>query len=913
MPDWKLEVERFLKNPAIEPGLEASIVEELAQHLEDTYRGLLSGGVDEKTAYEATLRELDNAGLISAALRSAELAPKHDAVQRGDTPSGSFAGDLTRDLRYGLRGMRKNAAFTFFAVLTLALGIGTNTTVFTIVNTLLLHPFPAHDPSRLVAVAGTETKTAKQSGSLLPISYPNLADYAQQNQVFSGTAGYLGPLAMTLGDRGGTQRIFSQLVTKDYFETLGLTPALGRFFRPAEDRSPGSAAVAVLSHSAWQGRFGGMPDVIGRKLQINDAVFTVIGVAPPGFIGISAVFGPDVWLPATMADQVLPDEMRGALEDRTKPLFYGVGRLKPGVTRGQAEANLRAVAVALEREYPDANEGHTASLLPISDELFSNLGGARSMVFVSAVLLIVVGLVLLIACSNVANLLLARSTARRQEIAVRLALGANRSRLVRQLLTESVLLGLLGGAVGLAVGYGGTRFLWSFRPAEVANNLIDLKLDGNVLLFAIAISILTGLIFGIVPALRESKADVVETLKDNAATAGRSRRSVTVGNFLLAGQVALSLISLITAALFLHSIQRAYQLDPGFQTKHLAIFLMNKGRARYDRARTKALYRDLGERIAGMPNVASVSWASNLPFWARATSGITIEGRAPRKKADTITSVVNTVDTNYFETMAIPLLEGRTFTDGDRDGTLPVAIINETLAEKYWPGGRALGQRFQLAGDKVARQVIGIAKTANYTTLGEAPQPCVYLPLKQNFSDSMNLYVKSKGDPAGVLTAVQQEIRNLDPKIEVSDARTGAKLIGQVLFSAQFVVVLLTAFGLIALALASVGLYGVMAYSVNRRQRELGLRMALGAKQSEVLTLVLRQGMTVVGIGIAAGMVISLLVGRALSASLFGVSPADPLSLGGASAVLITVAVLACYFPARSASRVDPMVALREA
>lgn len=913
MRDWKREVEIRLAGLRIEPAREAGIVEELTQHLEDRYEELRSAGVDDQAAYEAALNDLRDENLLSTSLPFIDRTPRRDPVIEGVSGRGNLLSDFVRDLRYGFRALRKTPGFSFFAVLTLALGIGANATVFTIINTLLLHPLPIEDPSRVAAVYGTEARSSKQSGSLLPISYLNLKDYAARNSVFTTIAGFTPPLVLTLSESSGPRRMFGELVTKGYFETLGIRPARGRFFSREENETPGSAPVAVLSYNAWNGEFGRAPDIIGRTLRINDVAFTIIGVAPKGFIGISAIFGPDVWLPATMAGQVLSASTRDGLTDRAKALFHGVARLKTGSTRAQAEANLRTIAAALQTEYPDANEGRTVMVRPITDELFGSLGGQSPILFGSLVLLVIVGLVLVIACSNVTNLLLARAAARRQEIAVRLAIGASRRRLVRQLLTESVLLGLLGGAAGLAVGYEGCRFLWSFRPAEVAQNFIDPRLDANVFLFALLMSLATGFVFGVVPTLRASKADVVGALKEETRTAGRGRRSVSFGNALLVGQVALSLVSLITAALFLRSIQRAYQIDPGFQTSHLAVFMMNPEQVGYDQARTKEFYREVRERISTLPGVAAVSWASNMPFWNSASQGISIEGQQQRKKSEVITTIVNTVDPNHFATMEIPIVRGREFTEGDREGTLPVAIINEAMAQRYWPRGNALGRRFQLSGDKTPRQIVGIAKTTNYTTLGEAPQLSVYLPLRQKFLGGMILYVRSKGDPAGILLAVQREIRNVDPKIAVSDIRTGAKILGQVLFTARIGVGLLGVFGLLALLLASIGLYGIMAYSVKLREREIGLRMALGAEQSTVLRLILRQGMALVGVGIAIGLAASLVMGRALTRMLYGLSAADPFSLAGASFVLISIALLACYLPARSASRVDPMLALREA
>jgi len=531
---------------------------------------------------------------------------------------------------------------------------------------------------------------------------------------------------------------------------------------------------------------------------------------------------------------------------------------------------------------------------------------------VSTVLLIIVGLVLLIACSNVANLLMARAVSRRQEIAVRLAIGASRRRLVRQLLTESVLLGVFGGIAGLGVGYEGCRFLWSFRPPEVARNLVDPRLDGTVFLFAFLLGLATSFIFGIVPSLRASKTGVVENLKEETHVAGPSGRSARFQKTLLAGQVALSLVSLIAASLFLRAVQRAYDIDAGFDERHLAVFMMNPEQVGYDASRLKDFHRDVRDRVARIPGIQAVTWASNMPFWAIASRSVFIEGQEQQRKSETLITVTNTIDAEYFKTMRIPLFQGRAFTDGDRDGSLPVVIINEDLARRYWPNGNAIGNHIRVSADTVTREIVGVVKTSNYTTLGEAPQPCVYLPLRQSSAGSSNLYVRSGGDPLLVLEAVQREIKEVDSKVEVTDVRTGAKLMNQVLWNARIVLGMLGIFGLLALALSSVGLYGILAYSVSGRQREIGVRMALGASRSDVLQLVLRQGMMLVTIGVGVGLAISLLVGRVFSRMLFGLSSADPLSLVGASAVLLLVAALACYLPALTASRMDPMSALRE-
>jgi predicted permease len=716
---------------------------------------------------------------------------------------------------------------------------------------------------------------------------------------------------LTWQDHGTAQGIFGELVTDNYFSTLGLIPARGRFFAPEEDGAPGAHPVAVLNYATWQKLFGGRENIVGREMRVNNVVLTVIGVAPLHFIGVNTIFGPDLWVPAAMAARLFPNSMQDALTDRSKGMFLGVGRLKTSVTAAQARANVETLASALARVYPETNEGHTATVRPLRDILLANNGSTASgMLFAGAALSMVVGIVLLIACSNVANLLLARSAARQQEMAVRLAMGASRSRLIRQLLTESVLLGLLSGVVGIFLAYGGLEFLFGRLPGSA--NFPVPKLDAMVFIFALTISLGTGLLFGTIPALKASRANVAGTLKEAGRTAGRSRRRVTIASALLVGQVAFSFLLLVTAALFLRSIGRAYQMDPGFQTAHLAVFPASPGQAGYGKAQARTYYQEVRDRVSRVPGVESVSWASNMPLWARTVEGVQLEGRQLRSRADKIRTVANTIDRNYFETAGVPMESGRAFTDVDHQTSLPVAIVNEKMAHDYWPGG-AVGQRIQLPGEKVMRQVVGVARTANYSSWGEAPQPCIYVPLMQEETEAMVLYVRTKGDPREILVPVEREMRAAGPQILLFGIRTGSEIIDGGLFQARMGVGLLTTFGLLALGLASIGLYGVLAYSVNQRKREIGVRMALGATRGSVLWLVLGEGMSLVTMGIVIGFAAALMAGRLLSRMLFGVGASDPMSVAGAALILSAVALLACYLPARRATRVDPLEALREA
>jgi predicted permease len=910
MPDWKSLVRGRIAPLRLDAAGEADLTEELAEHLEDHYRELCSGGASEEEAYRNTISELNDMCPLRAELERSQRMAKLDAVPVGDVRRANFIEDLWRDLRYALRTVRKSPIFVLFVVVTLALGIGANSTVFTVINTLILTPLPVRNVDELAAVAAAETHRTSKSSTTFPISYADLKDYQARNDVFHSLAGYTFPRGVTWQDGGASQGMFSELVTGNYFSTLGLTPARGRFFLPEEDSSPGAYAVAVMNHGTWQTRFGGSDDIIGKTLRLNNVVFTVIGVAPPKFIGVNAIMGPDLWIPAAMAEHLLPNQMRNTLSDRTSAVFLGVGRFKPGVSQALAQANIATIASALAAEYPAAHESHTATVRPIRDVIFAGASSASTpILFASGALLIVVGIILLIACSNVANLLLARSAARQQEMAVRLAMGASRRRLVRQLLTESVFLGVLSGVVGLFISYAGLQVLFGQLPASA--NFVEPRFDATVFIFALIVSLATGFIFGTIPAFKASRVSVAEALKEESRTTGRSRRRVTVANALLVGQVAFSFLLLDTAALFLRSIRRAYEIDPGFQTAHLAVFVTNPGQAGYGKPQAKAFYKEVRERVARVPGVESVSWASNMPLWARAENGLQVEGREPRSQADTIRTIVNTVDLNYFETAGVVIDGGREFANLDQETSAPVAIVNEKLAHDYWPSG-ALGKRIQLPGEKQTRQIVGVARTANYSNWGEPPQLCVYVPLEQNYSDGLVLYVHSKGDPQGILNPVEREIRVAGPQVLMSGRRTGSQIIDGGLFQARMGVALLSVFGLLALGIASIGLYGIQAYSVNQRKREIGLRMALGAAHASVLRLILKQGMSLVLTGVLIGFVAALFVGQLLSRMLYGVSPSDPISIAVAAAVLLAVALLACYLPARRASRVDPLVALRE-
>jgi predicted permease len=818
--------------------------------------------------------------------------------------------NLWRDLRFGVRALIKAPAFTAAAMLSLALGIGVNTTIFTVINSLFLNPLPVDRASELVTVYTIDANNSGSSlGTLLPVSFPNYKDFRDTNSVFSSLAAYGFPLPVGLSTGGEPDQAFLELVTGNYFSTLGVRPAAGRLFGPAEDRAPGASPVIVLSHDCWLRRFGGT-DVSGRSVTINGTPFSVIGVAPEGFHGVNSLFGPDGWVPTMMYREVLPSAFRTWIDERRALVFSLAGRLKPGVTIDQARANLTAVAKSLEQTYPAPNRGRTVTLRPLAEAtVFPAIRGA--LVLGGTVMMVIVGLVLLIACSNVANLLLARATSRSQEIAVRLALGAPRSRLVQQLLTESVLLGVMGGALGLLVARWSLSVIVASRPPVIAANFVELHLDGRVLIFTFGISLVTGLLFGLAPALQAAGVSVVGALKDNTRGAGRRRRTFGLANLLIIGQVALSLIALITAALFMRSSQAASKIDPGFDTDHVAVIGLSPGQQGYEQGRAEQFYQELTTHVQALPGVRKVSLATNLPLFGFLQRSVFIEGREQDPNAAPILTTSNVIGPGYFETESIPLLRGRDFTDADRAGALPVAIVNEAMAHRYWPGEEALGKRFRFYTEQAYRQIVGVAKTVKYGTLGEAPQAAAYAPLGQSYSDSVVLYVRAQGDPAALIEPVRREIRRIDPQMPIQNPQVVKTVIAQSLWAVKFGAALLGVFGVLALVLACVGLYGVMSYTVGQRTREIGLRMALGASPWTAMTLVLRQGMTLVGLGVVIGVMGGRAVSQYIAALLYG-SANDATSFAGASLALLVVAALASLLPARRASRVDPIVALRE-
>lgn len=816
-----------------------------------------------------------------------------------------------QDLWYAGRMLVRQPGFTSVAVLSLALGIGANTAIFTVINAVFLHPLAIDDPSRVVELFTRDTRTIDTVANftLTPSSLPNFEDYRDENTVFTGLSAYSGT-GLTWTNNGETVGFPGMMTSASYFDVLGIKAFKGRTFLPDEDRKPGANTVAVVSHSLWIRQFGGDPTLIGRTLILNDVPFTVIGVTPPGFKGTFSLAGPDrIWVPLSMREQLTSGQLRQLATNRRFRWLNIVGRLKPGVSLRQAEAAMQTMAAALEDEYPTENQGRTVELALQSDAALG-INQRSQFVLAGSVMMTAVGLVLLIACVNLANLLLAQSARREREISLRAALGATRSRIVRQLLTESVLLGLLGGVAGLAVAFWGRNALWSFRPPFLGNASIDLAFDTRVLLFTGGIAVLTGLLFGLAPAIRVSRANLSDMMKVSGrggSHIGNSR----VRSLLVVAEIGLATVALIGSGLFVRSMQAAQNIDLGFESKRVGFIGLTPGAQKYDPARGLQFYNDAIVRARSAPGVEAAAVASAPPLTGGIMLTVFPDGQQQKPGSRGTLTLFTSVSPGYFETMRIPIRGGRDFTGFDRDRSTPVAIISEVMARNFWPGQDAIGKHFTIVQDQAVYEVVGIAATSVILQIGEAPQPVVYRPMAQAYAPGMALLVRTTADPEGALGAVRDQVQTLDRNMALGNTGTVQQRLAQGLWAPRMGAALLSIFGGLALLLAMIGVYGVISYSVSQRVQEIGVRMALGAQAGDVLRLVLKQGMALAIGGTAAGLVAAFLAARGVSRLLYGVSPKDPVTFVAVGSVLLVVAFLACYLPARRATRVDPLTALR--
>ncbi len=808
---------------------------------------------------------------------------------------------LLRDLRQALRLLLRRPLVSTLAVLSLALGIGANTAVFSIVNALFFKSLPVAQPDTLVALYTVD----QRNPGLNPLSHLNWKDLREQRDVFAEVTAYdWVPLSVATG--GEAELSFGQLVAGNYFQTLGTSAALGRLIAPADDVTPGAHPVVVLSHAFWTRRLGGRADAVGRTLLVNATPFTVIGVTPREFTGVTVGLQPELWAPMAMNRALRPDA--NWYEQRRGLFLSALARLAPGVTPAGAQAAVATLGERLAREYPADNEGRSLRAVPFAHATLPP--GLREPALAAAAMLgVIVGLVLLIACANVANLLLARAVSRRKEIALRLALGASRAALLRQLWSESLLLALAGAAGGLLVALWARGAILAFLPSLPLpiTVTLGLELDARVLLATLALALATGLLAGLAPAWQLARPQLVTALKERGGSEPRVARRFGLRDLLVGAQVALAFVALAGAGLFVRSLAAAQRSDPGFDTTRLALVSFDLTLQGHDEQRGRLFVEQALERVAALPGIERVAVAQSGPLNLALARSVFPEGEEGGRG---VFVQVNAVSPGYFETLGVPLLRGRAFGASDRRGAPLVVVVNETMAAQFWPGRDPLGQRFRFFGESSALQVVGVARDAKYNTLGEDPQPYLYQPLDQAFSGALTLVARAQGDPALVLLPMQRELRALVRDLPLAGLSTVEQLIANSLWASRLGASLLAAFGALALALAAVGIYGVTSYAVSQRAPEIGVRMSLGADRGAVMRLVLRRGMLVVGVGLALGAALALALARLLAALLF-VSPSDPLVFVAMAATLAAVGALANLFPARRAATVDPLVALR--
>ena len=917
MSRWNEHLRPRLAPLRLSPAREAEIIEELSQHLDERFEDLRRAGTGEPEASRLAIEELLESDTLARHMRSLRQAQVPPPVQTGE-PRRALFGDLRQDLRYAARMLRKQPGFAVAVVLTLALGIGANTAVFSLVNATLFRRLPVADSERLVYVV-------RGTGGVF--SYPAYTWLRDGNEVLDGFAAW-GGITASLRAGDAAELVGGVIVTGNFFDVLGVRAGHGRLITPADDVTPGAHPIAVISHEYWQTRFGGSADVVGRVISLNGHPFTVVGVAPAGFPGPQLGGQSDLYVPMMMQAIVRPpragysgERNPDLLNSRTNSWLTGVGRLAPGVTAEQARANLDTLVTTFWQTLDSAGPPPrpAATVVPLDQ---GDPGRRRQMISVALLLGGVVGAVLLIGCANVANLLLSRAASRRRELAVRLAIGASRSRIVRQLLAESLLLSLAGGAAGVGVAWAIVRIFQAWPPPGGPLAAVEFAIDQRVLWFSLALSVVTGVVFGLAPALRASRPSVVPALRDAPDADDRGRR-FGVRQGLVVAEVALSLLLLVAAGLFVRSLQYARQIDPGFDAEKLVSAPLNINLLRYTTNQGREFYRRIVERVEAMPGVESATLArAALLVGPSRVYSIHVEGRGDTHEreqgegggavTDSRLTNANVIGPRFFKTLGVPLLLGRDFTDQDADGRPLVTIVNQTLAATHFSGESPIGRRVSFRGpDGPWREIVGVVRDSAYRSLGDGAVPVAYLPLAQNHETGMTLYVRASVSPETLIVPIRREIQALESNLPVPNLQTVSDTIGTSLYAPRMGAWLLAAFGALGLLLAAVGIYGVLSFMTARRTHEMGVRLALGATTRNVFLLVLRDGMLLTGIGIAIGLAGGLAGARALGSFLYGTTTDLP-TFAVTTIVLTAVALCACAIPARRAMRVAPIVALRQ-
>jgi len=808
---------------------------------------------------------------------------------------------LIADIRYSFRSLLKSPGLTLAAILSLGLGIGANTTIFTWVQAVLFRPIPlAADPST-IRIAAMENR----EGQSRSWSYPNYVDFRDRARMIDVVAQDDRTFNIAVDDTA--ERAWGGMVSGNYFDVMGIRPAAGRFFTAKDDVTPGGHPVAVLSYSLWQRRFAGDPSMVGKQVTINNTPITIIGIAPEGFIGSFLGVATAAWVPMAMQKEMMGGD---TMNQRGNGWFQTIVRLKPGVSPQQAQAEASSIMAQLEQEYPDFNEGRRLRIVQTWEAPF---GAGTVLAPLLGVLSILVALVLVIACANVANLLLSRAVSRRREVAVRLSLGASRARLVRQLLTESFMLAAFAGSIGVVMAYWTMDVIMAFVPPVDMPIDLGLRMDGTTLVFAMMVSMVTGLVFGLAPALQASSNQTINALKEEGRSGSGGRLTGKLRSSLVVAQVAVCLVLLVGATLFLRSFIAAQSLSPGFDASHVVTASMDMFPSGYTGDRHREFQRRAIEAISAIPGVQSAALGSRLPlgFGGNNSTSVGVEGYVPRENEEIVINY-STVGPKYFETMGIPIRQGREYNDTDTLQSPRTLVINESMARRYWPQGNALGGKIRL-GQNLA-EVIGIVADSKYSSINERPLPQLFFPMSRSETSTLRLFVKTSGDPAPMVAEVRNAIRGLDASLPVYDARTLNEHMQVAVFAQRMAADLLGAMGVLALLLAAIGLYGVMAYAVSQRTQELGIRLALGASPGSLLGMIVRQGMKLTTIGLAIGLALALGAFGSIGAVrtlLPGISPLDPLTFVAVPVVLGLIALLASWIPGRRAGKVDPLVALR--
>ena len=869
--------------------LESDLDAEVRWHLEMAVETNLRKGMGAEESRREALR----------AFGGVELAKELYRDQRG-LP---MVETTLQDLRFGLRMLRRSPGFSILAILCLTLGIGANAAVFSWVEGILFRPYPAvSHQERLLALGGTER--GETGGT--PLSWPDFADLQRSSTLFDALfVSKITGTTLSIGDRA--ERTTGSIVSANYFDAIGVHPILGRGFEPGEDTGRNAHPVTVISYQLWQGRFKGDPQIIGKTQRLNGVVHTIVGVAPEGFYGTFVGWAMQFWVSASMEE--IFESGGYKLEDRGARWIEAYGRLKPGVTREQAQEETSAVAKRLEADYPDTNRGRSMQLWPLWQTPFNN---ARTLLPTLEIMLAVVFFVLLIACANVGNLLLVRSFARRHEMTVRLAIGASRGRLMKQLLTEGVILSAFGAAGGLLVAHWCRHALVLLFPARGGVSMhLPGEIDWRVLAVSAGVCVIATLVVGLIPAMQSGRIDLAGALKSDSAGVVGSRGRAWVRSGLVLVQVSLSFVLLVGAGLLLQSLQKIRNSSPGFSTHGVLSTAVDLVSAGYDAQRARNFQDELLDRVKALPGVESAVFARATPlgYGSYSESPIAVDGyQAPPEEQPTVE--YNEVGPDYFVTMGIPLVSGREFTRADDEKAALVAVVNETMAGRYWRGKDPIGERVQVKGRWM--RVVGVAKDSKYRSVRETPKPFFYVPWRQNFSVGGGMYVRTPLSPETMATALAREVHALDGSLAPYEMITMQEQVDRSTSPQKVAVTLVGVLGGLALLLAAIGLYGVMSYAVSQSARELGLRMALGAEASNVWRLVMSRGLALIAIGVLLGAVAALGLTRLMGNLLYRVSPRDPLAFGAAFAVMTIAALAACFLPALRATRTDPARALRE-